>query len=67
MRNLLIALDRPDVQFANKEISREMAQPTINADETLKGLAARQVLPHSAEADVVLPATAHAFQDRRTQ
>ena len=36
-RNLFITLDRPDVQFASKEISRAMAQPTINADETLNG------------------------------
>ena len=38
MRNLFIALDRPDVRYASKEINRAMAQPTINADETLKGL-----------------------------
>ena len=29
---------RQDVQFASEEISRAMAQPTTNADETLKGL-----------------------------
>ena len=39
LRNLFIALDRPDVQFASSGISRAMAQPTINADEILKGLA----------------------------
>ena len=39
VRNLFFALDRPDVHFASKAISWAMAQPTINADETLKGLA----------------------------
>ena len=39
MRNLFIALDRPAVQFASKEINKVMAQPTINEDATLKVLA----------------------------
>ena len=39
MRNLFIALDRPDILLASKEISRAMALPTVSADETLKGLA----------------------------
>ena len=39
MRALYLALDRPDIQFTAKEISRAMSNPTINADETLKGLA----------------------------
>ena len=39
MRHLFLALDRPDLQFVAKEISRAMSQPTINADETLKGVA----------------------------
>ena len=34
--NLFIALDRPDVQFASKENSRSVAQPTIDGDETLR-------------------------------
>ena len=34
MRNLFIALDGPDAQFASEELSR--TKPTINADETLK-------------------------------
>ena len=38
MRCLYFALDRPDVQFTAKEISRAMASPTIHADETLKAL-----------------------------
>ena len=57
-----MALDRPDVQFASKDIRRAMAQPTIDANGTLKGPPG----PHSAEA-VVLPATAHAFRDRWAQ
>ena len=32
-------IDWSNVQFASKEISAAMSQPTINADETLKGLA----------------------------
>ena len=60
MRNLFIALDRKDVQFASKEISKAMAQPTVNTDDTLKGN--RQVPPHSAEAAVVHPGQPHAFQ-----
>ena len=39
MRHIFLALDRPDLQFVAKEISRAMATPTINADETLKGVA----------------------------
>ena len=39
MRHLFLALDRPDLQFVAKEISRAMASPTVNADETLKGVA----------------------------
>ena len=38
MRALYLALDRPDIQFVCKEVSRAMSSPTINADETLKGL-----------------------------
>ena len=38
MRCLFLALDRPDIQFTAKEISRAMASPTIHADETLKAL-----------------------------
>ena len=34
MRCLYLALDRPDIQFTAKEISRAMASPTIHADET---------------------------------
>ena len=36
MRCLYLVLDRPDIQFTAKEISRSMASPTIHADETLK-------------------------------
>ena len=36
MRCLYLALDRPDIQFTTKEISRAMASPTVHADETLK-------------------------------
>ena len=39
MRCLFLAIDRPDIQFVAKEISRAMANPTVNADETLKGVA----------------------------
>ena len=39
MRSLFIALGRPDVRSACKEIRRAMAQPTIKRDQTLKGLA----------------------------
>ena len=39
MRCLFLALDRPDIQFVAKEISRAMANPTVNADETLRGVA----------------------------
>ena len=39
MRLFFFALDRPDLQFVAKEISRSMAQPTVNADEILKGVA----------------------------
>ena len=39
MRCLFLALDRPDIQFAAKEVSRAMSAPTVNADETLKGIA----------------------------
>jgi hypothetical protein len=39
MRNLFLALDRPDLQFVAKEISRVMSKPTVYADETLKGVA----------------------------
>ena len=38
MRCLYLALDRPDIQFAAKEISRARASPTIHADETLNAL-----------------------------
>ena len=38
MRCLYLALDRPDIQFTAKEISRAMASPTIHADETLEAL-----------------------------
>ena len=38
MRCLYLALDRPDIQFTAKEISRAMASPTVHADETLKAL-----------------------------
>ena len=38
MRCLYLVLDRPDIQFTAKEISRSMASPTIHADETLKAL-----------------------------
>ena len=31
-------LDRPDIQFTAKEISRAMASPTVHADGTLKAL-----------------------------
>ena len=37
-RCLYLALDRPDIQFTAKEISRAMASPTVHADETLKAL-----------------------------
>ena len=36
MRCLYLALDRPDIQFTAKEISRAMTSPTVHADETLK-------------------------------
>ena len=36
MRCLYLALDRPDIQFTAKEISRAMASLTVHADETLK-------------------------------
>ena len=45
MRILFITLDRPDVQFASKDISRVMAHPTISADETLTGLLVLLHLP----------------------
>ena len=38
MRCLYLALDRPDIQYTAKEISRAMASPTVHADETLKAL-----------------------------
>ena len=38
MRCLKLALDRLDIQFTVKEISRAMASPTVHADETLKAL-----------------------------
>ena len=38
MRCLYLALDRHDIQFTTKEISRAMASPTVHADETLKAL-----------------------------
>ena len=38
MRCLYLALDRPDIQFTAKEISRAMASPTIHVDGTLKAL-----------------------------
>ena len=38
MRCLYLALDRPDIQFTAKEISRATASPTVHADETLKAL-----------------------------
>ena len=38
MRCLYLALDRPDIQFTAKEISRAMASRTVHADETLKAL-----------------------------
>ena len=38
MRCLYLALDRPDIQFTAKELSRAMASPTVHADETLKAL-----------------------------
>ena len=38
MRCLYSALDRPDIQFTAKEISRAVASPTIHADETLKAV-----------------------------
>ena len=60
-----IACDRPGVQFASTEISRAMGQPTINADETLKGLA-RCYLTAPRLLWCFL-ATAQALQDRRTQ
>ena len=37
-RCLYLALDRPDIQFTAKEISRAMASPTIHADGALKAL-----------------------------
>ena len=36
MRHLFLTMDRPDLQFVTKEISRAMSQPTVNGDETLK-------------------------------
>ena len=41
MRNSFIALHRPDVHFASREIFKAMAQQTINADETQKKRLAR--------------------------
>ena len=38
MRCLYLALDRPDIQFTAKEVSRAMTSPTVHADETLKAL-----------------------------
>ena len=38
MRCLYLAVDRPDIQYTAKEISRAMASPTVHADETLKAL-----------------------------
>ena len=38
MRCLYLALDRLDIQFTTREISRAMASPTVHADETLKPL-----------------------------
>ena len=38
MRCLYSALDRRDIQFTAKEISRAMASPTTHADETVKDL-----------------------------
>ena len=38
MRCFYLALDRPDIQFTAREISRAMASPTVHADETLKAL-----------------------------
>ena len=35
MRCLYVALDRPDIHYTAKEISRAMASPTVHADETL--------------------------------
>ena len=40
-----LALDRPDVQFTAREISRAMASPTVRADETLKALS-RYLVSH---------------------
>ena len=45
MRALFLAIDRPDMQFCAKEIARAMANPTVNADETLKALA-RYLVAH---------------------
>ena len=36
MRHLFLALDRPDIQYIAKEVSRAMSSPTIFANETLK-------------------------------
>ena len=38
MRLLFLALDRPDLQFVAKDISRAMASPTVNAYEPLKAV-----------------------------
>ena len=45
MRHLFLALDRPDIQYIAKEISRAMANPTVFADETLKS-SVRYLLGH---------------------
>ena len=45
MRCLYLALDRPDIQFTAKEISRAMTSPTVHADETLKALS-RYLVSH---------------------
>jgi hypothetical protein len=39
MRQLYLALDRPDIQFVAKEISRAMSSPTVNAYEAAKSCA----------------------------
>ena len=38
MRLLFLSLDRPDLQFVAKEVSRAMAAPTVNANETVKSV-----------------------------
>ena len=36
MRLIYLALDRPELQFMAKEMSRVMAEPTVNGEETMK-------------------------------